>query len=135
MNFKRRAVRIAGRIDLIPLIDVILLLLIFYILSYRFVFQSGINVDLPQAVTPDAQPSSSHTVILTGAGLIFFDGSKVGPEGLGFWLELATAKGRNPLLIIKSDRKVSYGRVVEIIGVAKKSGIQRIALATEPKRE
>ncbi len=135
MNFRRRAERIAGRIGLIPLIDVVLLLLIFFILSSRFIFQSGIRVDLPQAVTRDAQPSSSHTIILTKSGLIFYDGRKVNREGLNFGLELATAKGRNPLLIIKADREVPYNQVVEIMGLVKKSGINRVALATEPKRE
>ena len=135
MNFRRRAERIAGRIDLIPLIDVVLLLLIFFILSSRFIFQSAVAVDLPQAITRDAQPSSSHTIILTKSGFIFFDGRKVNLEGLNFGLELATAKGRNPLLIIKADRGVPYSRVVEIMGLVKKSGINRVALATEPKRD
>ncbi len=135
MNFRRRAERIAGRIELIPLIDVVLLLLIFFILSSRFIFQSGIVVDLPQAVTRESRPSSSHTIILTKSGFIFYDGRKVNLEGLNFGLELATAKGRNPLLIIKADRGVSYGQVVEIIGLVKKRGINRVALATEPKRD
>lgn len=135
MDFRRRAERIAGRIDLIPLIDVVLLLLIFFILSSCFIFQSAVKVNLPPAVTPDALPSSSHTVILTKSGLIFFDGRKVNVEGLNFGLELATAKGRDPLLIIKADREVPYRQVVEIMEVVKKSGINRVALATEPKRE
>ncbi len=135
MKFKRRAQRIVGKVDLIPLIDVILLLLIFFILSSRFIFQSVIAVDLPEAITTDVEAQENHTVILAKSGLIFFDGRRVNREGLNFGLELTLSKGRDPLVIIKADAEVPYGQVIEIMGLAKKVGIKRIALATEPKRE
>ena len=135
MKFKRRAPRIVGKIDLIPLIDIVLLLLIFFILSSRFIFQSVIAVDLPPAITPDIEAQANHTVILTGSGLIFFDGRKVNLEGLNFGLDLILSKGRNPLLIIKADEKVPYTQVMKIMALARKAGIKRIGLATEPKRE
>lgn len=135
MKFKRRARRIVGKIDLIPLIDVVLLLLIFFILSSRFIFQSVVAVDLPEAITSDVESQANHTVILTRRGLIFFDGRKVNQEGLNFGLELALSRGRDPLLIIKADEEVPHGQVVKIMGLAKEMGIKRMALATEPKRE
>lgn len=135
MKFKRRATRIAGRIDLIPLINVIFLLLIFFILSSRLILQSVVSVNLPEAVTSEAEAQENLTVILTKSGLLFLDGRKVNLEGLNFGLELALSKGRNPLLIIKADEGAPYGQVVGIMGLAKKAGVKRIALATEPKRE
>ncbi len=135
MKFKRRAQRIAGRIDLIPLIDVVLLLLIFFILSSRFIFQSVVTVNLPEAITSDVEAQANHTVILTRSGLIFFDGKKVNREGLNFGLELAISKGRDPLVIIRADEGVPHGQVMEIMGLTKEMGIKRIALATEPKKE
>lgn len=135
MKFKRRAQRMVGKIDLIPLIDVVLLLLIFFILSSRFIFQSVVTVNLPPAITPEVEAQANNTVILTRSGLIFFDGRKVNQEGLNFGLELALSKGRNPLVIIKADEGVPYSQVVRIMELARKVGIKRLALATEPKKE
>jgi len=136
MKFKRRAQRIAGKTDLVPLLDVIFLLLIFFVLSSRFIFQSVVSVNLPEAITSEIETQDHHTVILTKSGLIFFDGRKINNlEGLNFGLELALSKDRNPLVIIKADEAVAQSRVMKIMGLAKKIGIKRIALATEPKRE
>ncbi len=134
MEFKKRTQRIVGKVDLIPLIDVVLLLLIFFILSSRFIFQSVIAVDLPKAITADVEAQANHTVILTRGGLIFFDGRKVPEEGLIFGLELARSRGRDPLVIIRADKEVSYSQVMKIMGLARKAGIKRLALATEPER-
>ncbi len=134
MEFKRQAQRIAGKIDLIPLIDVVLLLLIFFILSSRFIFQSVIAVDLPEAITADMEARANHTVILTRDGIIFFDGRRVTEEGLNFGLELALSRGRDPLVIIKADEEVSYSQVMKIMSLAREAGIKRLALATEPGR-
>ena len=134
MKFKRRVKRIAGKIDLVPFLDVIFLLLIFFVVSSRFMFQSAIGVDLPAAVTPEVESQDNHTVILTKSGPVFFDGKKVSMEGLNFGLELAIAKGRDPLLIVKADKEVVHGRVIEIMELAKQAGIKKVALATEPKR-
>jgi biopolymer transport protein ExbD len=135
MRFKRRAQKIVGKIDLIPLIDIVLLLLIFFILSSRFIFQSAVAVNLPTSVTSEVEAQANHDVILTKSGLIFFDGRKVNREGLNFGLELALSKGRNPLVIIKADKDVPYNQIMKIMGLIKKAGIKKIALATEPKNE
>lgn len=135
MKFKRRAGRLVGKIDLIPLIDVVLLLLIFFILSSRFIFQSVVAVDLPEAITSDIEAQANHTVILAGSGLIFFDGRKVTEEGLNFGLELALKRGRDPLVIIRADEEIPYRQVMRIMGLVKEAGIKRLALATEPERE
>lgn len=135
MKFKRRAGRLVGKIDLIPLIDVVLLLLIFFILSSRFIFQSVVAVDLPEAITSDIETQANHTVILAGSGLIFFDGRKVTEEGLNFGLELALKRGRDPLVIIRADGEVPYRQVMRIMGLVKEAGIKRLALATEPERK
>ncbi len=134
MRFKRRAQKIVGKIDLIPLIDIVLLLLIFFILSSRFIFQSVVAVNLPTSVTSEVEAQANHDVILTKSGLIFFDGRKVNREGLNFGLELALSKGRNPLVIIRADKGVPYNQVMKIMGLIKKAGIKKIALATEPER-
>lgn len=133
MKIKRRAGCIKGKIDIIPIVDVTLLLLLFFIPSSHFIFQSVVGVNLPKGNFSEVETQAHHTIIITKSELIFFDGKKVSEEGLNFGLELALSQGREPLVIIKADADVPYNRVVEIINLVKESGITRLGLATTPK--
>ena len=123
---------------LIPSIDVFVLIATFLTLSGNFLYQSAVKVDLPPRVTQDIVGRDNPTITLTPGGAIFLNGRKVGKEGLSILLqltsELAMKKGGETLLIIRADGNVPYKDVVEIIGIARNSGMKRIALPTKPER-
>lgn len=129
MRFKRRTNLEYGKeqLDMAPLIDVIFQLLIFFMLSSSFTFQSSINVKLPKAVTSDVIKEKNVVITITNENIIYFNEKIVSPKELE--KELTDANKDRPLLI-KSDRRASVGRIVDVWDLCRELGIERINIAT-----
>ncbi len=123
---------------LIPFIDIFVLIATFLTLSGNFLYQSAAKVELPPRISGDIVAKDNPTVTLTPGGVIFLNRRKVSKEGLSILLQLtaklAGKKGGNPLLIIEADGNVTHKDVIEIMGIARDSGIKQIAIATEPEK-
>jgi len=130
MKFKRHTKSEHGlkQIDIAPLIDVIFQLLIFFMLSSSFTFQSGINVKLPKAVTSDVIKEENFIVTITNENLMYLNGKLMTLKELKSVLSVPKHKKR-PLLI-KSDRRASVGRIVDVWDLCRNLGIERINIAT-----
>ena len=114
MKFKRHNKLEYGlrQIDIAPLIDLMFLLLIFFMLSSSFTFQSGINVKLPKAVTSDIIKDENVVIIITSEDVIYLNSNLVTLKELASKLKDINYK-EQPLMI-KSDRRASVGRVVDV---------------------
>lgn len=121
-----------GQIDIAPLIDIIFQLLIFFMLTSSFIFQPGIKVNLPKSVTSQVIQKESMVVAVTSENIIYLNNTVVTIEELKKSLANA-AKKQSPLLI-KSDRKASLGRIVEIWDLCRELGISNINIATDQER-
>ena len=130
MKFKRHTKLEHGleQIDIAPLIDVIFLLLIFFMLSSSFVFQSGISVKLPKAVTSDIVKEENFIVTITSENVTYLNGEIVTLKELKQKLNRPGSQER-PLLI-KADRRASVGRIVDVWDLCRDLGIERINIAT-----
>ncbi len=129
MKFKRRLKIEKGTVDLTPLINVFFLLLIFFMFTSSFIFQPGIRVSLPRAVTSEVIQEEGAVLIITKGGKIYLGDREVSSDELSSKLRLI-AKGKGALLI-KADRDASLGRVVEIWDMCRREGIQQISIATD----
>ncbi|MDI6791981.1 MAG: biopolymer transporter ExbD [bacterium] len=134
MKFKRVKLKEAG-LDITPLIDVVFLLLIFFLLSSSFIMQPGIKVTLPEATTDDIKTKKDVFVTITRDGSYFLNEEAISLAVLPDKLRVMVAGEVDQLLIVKADREVTHGRVVEVMDIAKRAGIDRLAIATEPKRK
>jgi biopolymer transport protein ExbD/biopolymer transport protein TolR len=131
MNFLQEE-NVRPDINIVSLIDVVLILLIFMMISTQFVTQSGIEVNLPQAVTEEVKSTEELIVTLTRKGNIYFRGRRLTEESLRKKLEsLASKYARTKPIIIRADKKVPHGRVVTMMDIAKESGFAKLAIATE----
>ena len=130
MKFKRHSKleKELKQIDIAPLVDVIFQLLIFFMLSSSFTFQSGINVKLPKAVTSDIVKDDTYNVTITSENIIYLNGNIITLKKLTETLSKSNAKNR-PLLI-KADRRASMGRIVDVWDLCRRLGIERINIAT-----
>lgn len=111
-----------------PMIDIIFLLLIFFLLTSSFVFQPGIKINLPKAVTSEVIAEKNLTVIITSDNLIYLNNKLITTNELKE--ALRKAAGDNRSILIKSDKKASVGKVVQIWDMCRDLGISQVSVAT-----
>ena len=131
MRFKRHIELEHGlrQIDIAPLIDIVFLLLIFFMLTSSFIMQPGIKVKLPKAVTSETIQEKNIIIVISREDIIYL-GDEVFTVGE---LKSYLSKGRissRPILI-KSDKRASLGRVVEIWDLCREMGISQVNIATD----
>ena len=132
----RRPRRDDARIEITPLVDMVFLLLIFFMLSTTFIVTPGIKVNLPQSsaekVTREKQEIQ---VVITEDNRVFMERMPVDVGELEQQLVEVARKDPQTLVIIKADAKSLHGKVVEVMDIAKQSGLNRLAIATQPKEK
>lgn len=129
MNFKMRE-SIKPELNMTQLIDVVLLLLIFFMISSSFVVQPGLKINLPQATTQDLQPENRFKLIITARNQLFLDNQSIELTQLKSALEQKTSAGNNRFLLIKADRKVEHGLVVRVMDIARSLNFE-VGIATQ----
>jgi biopolymer transport protein ExbD len=129
---RRRRIPVAPGLDLTPMVDVVFLLIIFFMVSTTFItLESGLPVDLPQAQSAQAQPSDLPTVTVTRESRVFLARRRGGarPTSWSLLQEAMQASGQTTV-VLRADETVAHGFVVEIMDLIRLAGAQRIAIAT-----
>lgn len=129
----RKAEKKKPELDMAPLIDVVFLLLIFFLLSSTFIMQPGITIKLPQATTSEVQPRKDILILIDAKERIFLNDRRIikGTE-LKESLGVLVSEGKSKTVVINADESVRHGRVVEVMDVAKQVGVERLVIATQP---
>lgn len=137
MNFSPTKGRGNGPVlEVTPLVDVVFLLLIFFLLTATFVRNPNIPIRLPQASVNQVTPQKrDFKVGITTEGEISYNGKNVTIARLR--REMAKVHTENPesMVLIQADRQSRHGRVVEVMDMAKQVGFERIGIAIETSRE
>jgi biopolymer transport protein ExbD len=128
MKFKRTVFLEKGRLDIAPLIDVVFLLLIFFMLTSSFIFQPGIRVSLPRAVTSEILHKELLIVVVTDGNEIFISERPVTRDELVSRITVAARDGQS--LLIKADKQADLGKVIEVWDICRQFDIKRISIAT-----
>lgn len=120
------------KVDLTPLIDVVFILLIFFILSASFQKESSVEVDRPSASSSTVKEASKTlTVSVDRNHQIWFKGSVVNLTQLQFQMKSVVSKKEKINTIINADKSVDTGTLVQIIDAIRLSGISNVAIATK----
>ena len=118
-------------INMTPLIDVMLVLVVIFILTAPLL-ASSIRLDLPKT---DAAKGSSGapfvTLVLTSAGQLYLNDKPVAPDALVSQLTDTAANAPDTEVQLRADASVPYGRVVEVMGLAQKAGLNRIGFVAD----
>jgi len=119
-------------INMTPLVDVMLVLVVIFILTAPLL-TSSIRLDLPRAdgAAPGAPPQSL-TLVVDKAGQVFLDDQPLTSAALAQQLQETAARRPDTEIQLRADAAVPYGRVVEIMGAAHAAGLQRIGFVAEP---
>ena len=130
MRFRRAVERKEAVFDLMPLIDVVFLLIIFFMLttSFRMVFQ-GIKVDLPTTTTKQERIEQNIIISITKDNVLYLDKARVTTSKLVSLLKKKLG-GKKRLVMINADKLVRHGKVVEIMDLAKQAGADRVGILT-----
>ena len=135
MRIQRRNPKKA-RIEIIPMIDTIFFLLVFFMISTLSMSQyRGLPVNLPKAASGQQAPAESAAITINKAKQIFLDKQAIDKTELPDLLRGQLAKNPELLVVINADDGVEHGDVVEIMDIARSANLARMAIAVNPKQE
>lgn len=141
MNFRggTRARRNAAVVDITALIDVVFQLLIFFLLTSSYVSQQSrqapqVPVELPESsLEASDQPAEDFIIAVDGEGDIYIaDGERISVDELAIRLARAAEDNPNTVVLIRGDQKVPYGRIAQVMAVARLSGLKLSAVLRNP---
>jgi len=120
-----------GEIDLTPMLDVVFILLIFFIVTSVFVTEAGIEVLKPEASTADPKSKDLILIAVTADGEIWIDGEPVDPRFIRSRFELRLAESPNSSVVIQGDRAATNEHVMGILRAAREANIASVSISTE----
>jgi biopolymer transport protein ExbD/biopolymer transport protein TolR len=134
MSFLRKPVE-EPRIDLTPMVDVVFLLLIFFMISTTFVETPGISVKLPEASsqTIDREPKEIR-IYLSREGDIFHRDRKISLDGFKALLAEHQSDAAQTTVLLLADQESRHGKVVTLMDLARDAGFVKLAIATEQRK-
>jgi biopolymer transport protein ExbD len=122
-------------INVTPLVDVTLVLLIIFMVTAKIIVSQGLPMDLPKAASGEAL-QTVFSVELLADGKTRVDSEFVGDdEAVGVKAKEAFAKNKDLRAVIRADKKVEHGRVIHVLDLLKRAGIAKIAFAVSPVKE
>jgi biopolymer transport protein TolR len=126
--------RFMGEINVVPLVDVMLVLLIIFMVTAPMMMQ-GLDVKLPQTDSGSLKQSEELLVLsVTKDGRIFLDEFQVEIKGLGDKIRNITSRKPQTKIYLRADRNVPYGVVVKVLAEARKAGVNNLGMVTEPEK-
>jgi biopolymer transport protein ExbD len=123
---------IAG-INVTPLVDIILVVLIIFMVTTSVIVREQIEVDLPKAASGDSKPATPMVIQVLPDGTYKLNGELVPLANIGSWAKAEKAKDPDTRAIIAADRSVRYEHVMDVIDTIKVNGVEKFALNIEKK--
>ena len=118
-------------INIIPFVDIVLVLLVIFIVTSAAIVRASLKVDLPRAAAGGAKVASTLNLVLDRGGTLALDGHPTTPAAVRAELQAAVRRDPAAQAVIAADRTVPYGKVMEVIDLVKGAGIAGFALDVE----
>jgi len=135
MRIQRRSMKKA-LIEIIPMIDTIFFLLVFFMISTLSMSQyKGMPVNLPKAASGRQAPAESAAITIDKDDRLFLDKQPVDKSLLRDLLRQQLVKNPELLVVINADDGVAHGRVVEVMDIARSADVVKMAIAVKPKEQ
>ena len=117
---------------IIPMIDIMFFLLVFFMISTIYmVEQRSLPVQLPKAAQAASENKPSFVVTMKEDGTLWLEEKQLSFDALAWQAQMESRRNKNFSVLLRADERVSYGKVVAVLDILKRSGVERFALATE----
>jgi len=123
---------IIAEINVTPLVDIMLVLLIIFMLTAHLIAKQAIEVELPRAANATTIKPTTLAITLTRDGALYLDEKPVTPDALRAAVSAAVAKDPKTQAVVTGDKAVSHGRVVWVLDVVKSLGVTSFAIQIDP---
>jgi biopolymer transport protein ExbD len=137
VNFQRDRHPEEPEINLIPMIDVLLVILIFLMITTTYSKFSGLEINLPTADEQTQQDKPNEIdVVVTATGSVLINKVPVsgGVEAIGVVLRRTAEGAQDPVVIINADAKATHQSVIDVMQAARNAGLSHISFATQQKQ-
>ncbi len=120
-----------SEINLTPMLDVVFIMLIFFIVTASFIKQAGIDVTRPEALTGEQRPTVSVLVAISDTGEIWVDKKKVEPTAVRAAIERLHAENPKGSVVVQADKAAKNERLMMVLSAVRAIGISDVAVSTE----
>ncbi|MBN1363255.1 MAG: biopolymer transporter ExbD [Syntrophaceae bacterium] len=134
MEFEGRK-RVETNLNIAPLIDIVFLLLIFFMLSSHFVTQPGIKLTLPTATTAKLHLEEDLIISITNDNDLYLNEERVNLDNLLKKLRVKLNKSQKRTVIIKADEKIDLGLAVKVMDIAKQAEAEGLVISTKVEED
>lgn len=127
---RRRSVEASAdsnEVNLTPMLDVVFIMLIFFIVTTSFIKESGIEIERPESSAASPRPDAQVLVAVTPEGAVWVDGKPVDVHRIG--QEVAGMLSDDGSVVIQADRESTTGLLIEVMDRLKQAGIEQVAVA------
>jgi biopolymer transport protein ExbD len=123
----------AQAIDLTPMLDVVFIMLIFFIVTATFIKETGQDVERPDAIMSEPKPAATILVAVTEKNEIWVDKKKVDPRGVKLVIERMRTDNPKGTVSIQADKHADIKFVVEVAKAAQEAGVAEVSVSTTKK--
>jgi len=124
---------IIAEINVTPLVDVVLVLLIIFMVTATYIVAPSIKVELPKAASGEATQTSTLSVVLTRDAQLYLNGAPTNRAALIQAIQKERASHPDLQAIISADKEVSHGEVIQLIDLVKTNGVTKFAINIDPE--
>jgi biopolymer transport protein ExbD len=132
MQFKEPGKKRIG-INITSLIDVMFILLIFFMVSSSFIEQPGMKLELPETESREVARVENLAIYISEQGEIFLNDRPVAMDSLGQVLKQSIPQLEEKTLVLKADKASAHGIIVQVMDVARRNGLKKIVIGTKPE--
>jgi len=118
-------------IDMTPMLDIVFIMLIFFIVTTTFVKEAGVEINRPQAQTAKAEESQGVRLAITAEGTIWLDKQQLDMRMIRPTLERLKVDQPDLGVMVQADRAAQTGVLIEVLDILKLMGIEQVAVATK----
>ena len=120
-----------SEINITPMLDVVFIMLIFFIVTASFVKESGIDVNKPDAQTARSQDKANILIAITESGEIWIDRHLVDPRAVRVIIERMHAENPQGTVVIQADKKSTTEVLIQVMDASRQAGVDNVAIAAQ----